>query len=150
MKIANKNRSNIVKHYGSSEFIYDQFKSIKNSNWCKPSTGGLWTSPIDSNWSWKDFCDVEHVRTISENNSFELILNDDANILVIDELKDLLNAPLINNNLNFELISNTYDAIWLTENGQSATRWSHPCSLYGWDVETVLILNKDCFKIKKD
>ena len=33
------------------------------------------------------------------------------------------------------------DAIWLTAHGESATRFSRPYSLYGWDCESVLIMN---------
>ena len=68
----------VVVHYGKNRFIKSKFIKIKNSPyWVKPD-GGLWTSPVDSKWSWKEWCDSE------------------------------------------------------------------PVNLYGWDVETVLVLNKKC------
>lgn len=33
------------------------------------------------------------------------------------------------------------DAIFLTERGERATRFTHPRTLYGWDCESVLVLN---------
>jgi len=44
--------------------------------------------------------------------------------------------------LDFEQLSKTYDAVWLTYNGERKTRYSNP-DLYGWDCESVLILNKN-------
>ena len=47
-------------------------------------------------------------------------------------------------NPDFEkLLKDGYSAIWLTERGQTETRFSFPSTLYGWDVETVLILDKN-------
>jgi hypothetical protein len=40
--------------------------------------------------------------------------------------------------LDFEAISNDYDGIHLTTNGESATRLTSGISLYGWDVECTL------------
>lgn len=63
---------------------------------------------------------------------------------------NLKNAPLLSVNiggsfnrgyLDFELLAKNYDAIWLTENGQSETHLYYPINLYGWDCETVLIMN---------
>ena len=48
--------------------------------------------------------------------------------------------------LDFENIARHYDAIHLTPKGQEDTRWSTPHNLYGWDCETILILNTDNIK----
>jgi len=45
---------------------------------------------------------------------------------------------------NFELLATMCDAIWLTEKGQNETHLSYPISLYGWDCESVLIINGEC------
>lgn len=45
--------------------------------------------------------------------------------------------------IDFEKMAEDYDAFWLTENGQAETRFSRPFSLYGWDVETVLVFRAD-------
>lgn len=82
-------------------------------------------------------------------NSFTVCLKEDAKIFVINSLEDLKNSPLNNEHgekvLDFERISKKYDAIWLTEKGLNQTHYAYPLDLYGWDCETVLILNNDCF-----
>jgi hypothetical protein len=138
-------------HYGSNVFDQNAMKPIKNENWVKPK-GGLWTSPVNSEYGWKDWCHSEQFRDCDKSNAFILQLKETAKVLIIDSLKDLENAPLvcvshINYNqhfLDFETIAKNYDAIWLTENGQYSTRYSHPISLYGWDCESVLLLNAKC------
>lgn len=138
-------------HYGSKVFDQNAFKPIKNKTWVKPK-GGLWTSPINSKWGWKDWCEMEGFRDCDKNNSFTLQLKDETKVFVIDSFQDLQNAPLItitsgnykSQFLDFELIAKTFDAIWLTEKGQDETRLTYPLSLYGWDCESVLLLNAKC------
>ena len=134
-----------LRHYGSKTCDLRKFKAIKNGYWVKPSKGGLWTSPVDSEWGWKDWNDSEEFVVCDDQNSFIVYLKEDAKILTIDSHEDLLNAPLTDMlRLDFEHIAETYDAIWLTIKGQRDTRFSYPVTLYGWDCETVLILNKKC------
>lgn len=45
--------------------------------------------------------------------------------------------------LNFIAVSKDYDAIYLTDKGQWKTRNTYPNTLYGWDCETLLVLNYD-------
>ena len=144
--------ADVLIHFGSSRYNKSKVHPIKNENWCKPK-GGLWTSPINSNYGWKEWCEAENFRDCFFENSFKLKLKDDAKIFIIDSLSDLQKAPLVDfkigehyqkQYLNFELIANSYDAIWLTEKGQHQTHLSYPLSLYGWDCESVLILNPNC------
>lgn len=139
-------------HYGSNHYNDKLFKPIKNQNWVKPS-GGLWTSPIDSKWGWKDWCESENFHTNSLNKMFKLKFKPDSKVIVIDSLEDLKSLPTQSNQLylfqkylDFEKLSLVADAIWLTEKGQSETRLSYDINLYGWDCESVLIMNKNCFK----
>lgn len=138
----------LLRHYGSTKFQPELVLPVKNSTWCKPKEGGLWTSPIDSTWGWKDWNESEQYRECNEENSFVIQVKENSKILIIDSLSDLLNAPLISGYsgkvLDFELIATKYDAIWLTSKGQNKTYLSHPTNLYGWDCETVLILNSEC------
>ena len=49
--------------------------------------------------------------------------------------------------INFEkLAADSVDGIYLTEQRRWATRLSFPRSLYGWDCESILILNERCIK----
>lgn len=150
LNIAGTERSPLVSHYGSIEFDASKFLPVKNGKWVKPEQGGLWTSPVDSSYGWKDWNEMSDYMDCEEDNSFVLRLNSDAKIFVIDSLQDLKNAPLINGWLDkqvmdFEAIAKEYNAIWLTVQGETKTRMSHPLTLYGWDCESVLILNTNCF-----
>jgi len=137
-------------HYGSNVFNPELILPIENNNWTKPC-GGLWTSPINSNWGWKDWCERENFRECSKENSFTLKLYDWAKTCVINSVSDLKHLPYYSKSygkinmryLNFEKIAKKYDTIWLTEKGLEKTMWSNP-NLYGWDCETVLILNPKC------
>jgi hypothetical protein len=139
-------------HFGSPAYLPQTVKPIVNDNWSKPK-GGLWTSPVDSLWGWKDWCEFEQFRECDEDNSFKLQFKLDANILVIDCLQDLKKLPMqtvvVTHEYqkkypDFELLAKQYDAIWLTEVGEQETRMSYPANLYGWDCESVLILNPYC------
>lgn len=142
-----------VIHYGSNIYSGDKVKPFKNDNFVKP-IGGLWTSPINSNYGWKDWCKDESFRDCDETNSFKLKFKPQTKIIIIDSVNDLIALPkhiikfgngkfqLVH--LDFELLATMCDAIWLTENGQHRTRFSQPMSLYGWDCESILINNGDC------
>lgn len=55
-------------HYGHSDFNIAKFKPIKNDDygWVKPN-GGLWTSPLESNWGWKDWCISEGFHSYTDD-----------------------------------------------------------------------------------
>lgn len=139
-------------HYGSSNFNPLKFRPPLNRNFIKPQYG-LWTSPINSEYGWKDWCIDNDFRNNTDENSFKLRLKHNCRVLVIDSIEDLNNIPFQNNTISifpcpdFEKIFENYDVIWLTVKGESDTRWSSPNSLYGWDCETVYIMNPNCFEI---
>jgi hypothetical protein len=147
--IAGVRRCPLLIHYGSDKYIPEKVLPVKNDSWVKPKRGGgLWTSPIDSKWGWKDWNNDSDFRDCDVKKSFTVCLKSDAKIFVIDSLDDLKKSPLIDGCfarvLDFELIAQNYDAIWLTEKGQNETHLSYPIDLYGWDCETVLVLNPNC------
>lgn len=142
----------VVIHYGNSEYNKRKVKKIKNQNWIKPQ-GGLWTSPVDSEFGWKDWCEAENFRDCEEGNSFKLKFKTGTKIAIIDSLPDLEGMPFQPNNAVFSitkfidyeyLVKIGVDAIWLTANGQWKTRLSSSVNLYGWDCDTVFIMNKNC------
>lgn len=149
INIAGVERSNKLIHYGSTIYEPNKVGAIKNINSFVKPEGGLWTSPIDSKWGWCDWNDNEGFRECDIKNSFTVELSNNAKILVIDNEDDMYKMPKIEGFLgrfypDFEKIADQYDAIWLTVNGQSKTRHGHPMNLYGWDCESVLVLNPDC------
>lgn len=133
-------------HYGDDAFSMDKFVPVTewNDAWFKPK-GGLWTSPANSKYGWKHWCkseDFAPMRGLSK--SFKL--NYTGNTVVINTEEDL-------NKLHWQqrqfgiypawepLKEDGVDAVFLTESGQWATRLSMPKNLYGWDCETVFIIN---------
>ncbi len=135
-----------VIHYGSN--IYTPIRPVVNGKITKPR-GGLWTSPVYSDWSWKHWCREENFRKIDESVSFKLGFKLEAKILIINSIKDLEVLPKRKDiafelAVDFEKLAKKYDGIWLTEVGEKATRFSESLDLWGWDVETVLIFNSDC------
>jgi hypothetical protein len=135
-------------HYGDSSFDLGKFSSPKNNSfgWERKPFGGLWASPVDSQDGWKEWCISEEFHTELLEVSFEFIV--DGNVAIIDSLDDLMKLPLNRySSIDFEkLLEDGVDAIWLTDNGQWDTRLSTPADLYGWDCESVLVLNPRCIK----
>jgi len=115
--------------------------------------GGLWCSPLDSDYGWWDWChgrgsfDIEHDQRVI----FDV---DMSNFVVIDSVEDMrkrLTWFLFRDGhsmaIDFEkMVHEGVDGIHLTENGLEETEFTYPESLYGWDCETILILNDRCIK----
>lgn len=140
----------LVSYGGNGEWDPSKFDPISNARFIKPK-GGLWTSPIGSEWGWKDWCEAEGFGLDQLKNAFEIDYT--GRTLVIDSLADAAEMPwlLIGNCLrcpDFEAIeASGVDAIHLTVNGERETRLVMEHSLYGWDCETVLIMNPATIKV---
>lgn len=137
-------------HYGTNKFKPEKIKPVFDAHWIKPRGGGFWASPVDAEWGWKQWCLAEqfHVEQLSQH----ILLTFRGNVLTIDSVKDL---DLLSWNETPETIMGNHgiqfaamlragiDAIHLTTKGQDATRHSRPKNLYGWDCESVLIMNPE-------
>lgn len=147
-------------HYGHRLFEPDKFQEIKNS-FVKP-TGGLWASQINTKFGWKDWCDEEQFRVCTKENSFCFKLKDSTNVHKIFCPGDVFKLPRNDNvcglgktEYDFDSISRPFpqsydidfekciklgiDAIELCTL-KRGLYWI----LYGWDCESIIILNKDC------
>ena len=71
---ANEMLAEAIVHFGATKYNPELVQPIKNENWAKPK-GGLWTSPVNSEWGWKHWCEAESFRDCNEENSFKLLLN---------------------------------------------------------------------------
>ena len=137
-------------HYGHRSFNNDVFVPIRNARFFTKPIGGLWASREDAEFGWKDLCIRNDFRECNIENSFIFTLKENAKILEIHSHEDFLRIyelygekenplPTCFNLLNFEAITKECDAIeyFLSEDG----RLYH--DLYGWDCDSILILNSD-------
>jgi len=151
---------------GKKELSKEEFKPARNNSGSNKPRGGLWASPYypDKEYisGWHEWCSSEMEHWLS-NYSVVLEIKDDARVFVIDNQEDLINfiniVGIAEDELtsklkffaypNFEKVSQMFDAVYLTEEGQWKTRFSdNGCNynLYGWDCESILILNYDCIE----
>lgn len=133
-------------HYGASEYRPELFKSISDNPFFIKPRGGLWCSPVDSEWGWSDWCKAEEFARGSLKKHFYVEFN--GTLLVIDSVADLDQFPWIEDQgmhfITFQAMccdGFAFDAIHLTIRGEQETRLTRPWSLYGWDCECVLVMN---------
>lgn len=134
-------------HYGHKHFDPYLFSPITNrGQWVKP-TGGLWASPVDASFGWKDWNYGNKCKECNDENSFTFTLSEGARVLVIDNNDVLWKLPQIVPEymhdlwcmLDFEKLTEDYDAIELDLSADSRLYWS----LYGWDCDCILVMNPD-------
>lgn len=77
-------------HYGHNVFDAAKLDSLNpvKSNRSKPQ--GLWASPVDADYGWKDWCESEGYFQNDFALSFKFVLNNGANILEIHKEDDIL------------------------------------------------------------
>lgn len=149
-------------HFGNDHFDPDRFRPIRNEAYsAKPEYGtGLWASPGGdvSDYSWLAF--LEDVRIDKRSDvHFNFTLRDDATICTIDNINDFqkIEEFVLNKDklkylhagsimlwtiyLDFEaMVRHGIDAVELdlTKNYSDLHY-----ALYDWDVNSILIMNKD-------
>ncbi len=108
----------------------------------------LFTSPIGSSYSWKEWCEREDYHL----GKYRIILDiDPSNLLVINGPTDVRDhipivtreRPQLRHFDFYKLWRSGVTGIWLTELGEQNTRFppNHTYSLYGWDCETIAIMD---------
>jgi hypothetical protein len=138
-----------------------KFNPIKNRPGSNKPEGGLWSSPFnpDTGSEWIEWMNAEHFNIPCKDSLITFLrVNNDGKFLVINTLNDLidiLNIFQVKSEheyydpvLDYEELSMHVDGIYLTSKGQWATRLTRP-SLYGWDCETVLIMNPKVIEYMK-
>ena len=138
-------------HYGHKNFERNLFLPIQNGYFLSKPTGGLWASNIKAKWGWKDWCKSEHFRDCNTSNSFSFTLSNKAKILRITSAEQLKLIPQIKSNFpflswvlpDFEELAKEYDAIEV----YISYSWKLYCDLYGWDCDSILIMNPDIIKV---
>lgn len=148
-------------HYGHKDFNGHSFVGIKNEMFprIKP-VGGFWASPVDAKYGWKDWCDSEKFIECNKNNSFEFSIDESANIFHIYSVSDLKRLPenkmdsMFSHSMwyciDFEqCVKMGIDAIelHLSEDRPEDLFNSLYYALYGWDCDSILIMNPNIIKI---
>lgn len=141
---------NLICYGNGNTFSLDQFKPPSYNSHFKPR-GGLWTSPIDSPHGWKQWCEDASFGDLT--SSFTLhysgvtaVIDSYADMIALPKAKDFWIADEFFYRIDIaELLTIGVDAIHLTTKGEHLTRWSEP-GLYGWDCETVYVLNPKSVK----
>lgn len=138
-------------HFGDSKYEKEKFNEIRNRDFVKPY-GGLWASPLNAKYGWKNFCENNLLSEIDLSNYFLFKLKDEAKVLKITQSEQLHNLPLNNSAskifksifiaLDFEEIKKEYDAIEVLISEDDQLYWD----LYGWDCDSLLVLNKAVIK----
>jgi hypothetical protein len=149
-------------HYGSNKYDPQKFKTIKNNLLFVKPEGGIWCSPENARYGWKEWCEDQEFHTDKLESHFRFTLAPHANILQINNKEDLnvlpkAGSPVVNGKefpksampwvlLDFEkLLADGVDAIQVNMSNDTATRFGEGLyhALYGWDCDSALIMNKD-------
>ena len=146
-------------HYGSNEFNPLYFTPIRNRLLFNKPEGGLWASPCNSEWSWYEWCKSEGFNLEKLDRYFVFSIKKQSKFLVIKSHNDLVKLkenelcldysstyPFTKNDfyLNFEKIVDLgYDAILVYIRDLTIYM-----DLYGWDCDSLLVLNPDCIITK--
>lgn len=140
-------------HYGSTAFDPEMWNDVKNGGNITKPTGGLWASPIDADFGWQEWNAESHFKKCYKENSFIFSLSERANVVRIHTMSDLdklpqrkLEYPTIATQIAIDFekcVEEGIDAIELCtlDNG---LYWA----LYGWDCESIIVLNKDIIEVK--
>jgi len=152
---------------GITELNKENFNEIKNRPCFNKPFGGLWASPYYPNneyvSAWHEWCSYEQEDWIT-NDSVIIKIKESSKIYTINNQNDLIKlidiVGIIEDDLtnkllytipNFEKASKIFDIIYLTQKGQCETHFPMRhnklnYSLYGWDCESILVMNFDCIE----
>lgn len=135
-------------HYGSNRFLPEAVIPIRNCPGFTKPYGGLWASPVDAEFGWKEWCDRENFRECNLKNSFTFTLTPEANVLTISSVEEAKRLPQVRDELtlpwwvipDFEkLREQGYDAVEL----KLSEDWRLYQTLYGWDCDSILVMNSE-------
>ena len=143
-------------HYGATEYNSERFRPIVNERGFPKPHGGLWASNIRSEYGWKEWCESENFRECNEDNSFTFTLKPEARVIFVTSMAAIKELPRVQEDrifsgfgkilLDFEkMVKMGIDAIEV-----SITDFPEAYNLfYGWDCDSIVILNKDIVVVEK-
>lgn len=157
-------------HYGSSHFdpLLMTNRPKSNITTCinKPNAG-LWASPVNSNWGWKDWCESEQFYKNDFSKYFVFKLKPNAKILTIRSLEDwdmilnevfkdrdgynilenlFLNIDTNERDMIWDYISKFYDAI-LVIMDDNYDEMHMSFEFNSWDCDSIVVFNPEVVNI---
>ena len=139
-------------HYGCPEFKREKFVMPSTRKYNNKPKGGLWASDVNAKYGWKNWCEENGWDGCSLNQSFSFHLSNKANVIHINWLSDLHQLPEQDCDLELtclrtvdyeKLIADGIDAIEFNISND----WNLYMGLYGWDCDSLLVLNPDVIEI---
>lgn len=139
-----------IKENEPGHFDLLKFGAIKNRQipWTKPEgDSGLWGSPVDASFGWKEWNESEHYRDCKDEFSFKFRLKPGNKVLTLKTKSDIEGIPELGTtgfplpilgdeyHPDFEKLAGMIDAIEIEDINPFYM------SLYGWDCESILVLN---------
>lgn len=135
-------------HYGSAKYDPQKFEPISNAPYFNKPNGGLWASPVESKFGWKQWCESEDYKSCTEEDSFCFSLKNEAKVLRIDAVQTAKELPLQVTDMDSPII-HFYDFEQIKAEGVDAVEFIvSACpqlywEMYGWDCDSVIVLNPD-------
>lgn len=142
-------------HYGSPKFVAGLFHTITNCDGFNKPRGGLWASPVDAEYSWREWVEGNNFYPERLAKSFEFKLSDSARVLELtpenvwelpEDEKAFMkrdrherNALSMVYGIDFEALAREYDVLECSLSRYPSLYWS----LYGWDCDSILVMNPD-------
>ena len=138
-------------HYGSPKFSPHMFQEITNRDSFNKPYGGLWASRVGAERSWRNWCESENFRLQCLDTHFRFAITPAAKVCHLYSSKDLDLLPQREDYIDtgrfypdFEqMVKDGWDAVELhlssedEDLGYDSLYWW----LYGWDCDSILILN---------
>ena len=151
-------------HYGHSKFDPNRWTTPRGSEggmFNKPTYGGLWASPADAEFGWREWCMRENFGVGSLNRSFRFELSPEARILELtpENVWELPVDSAANERIpvevwhragrvvgiDFRKLAENYDVLVCDMTKYPELYWM----LYGWDCDSILVLNKDVIVVER-
>lgn len=156
MEYTREGRSVTYIHYGHEEFDTRRFKAITNFGnvGIKPN-GGLWASPVEAESSWKEWCECEDFRDCREDVSFRFTMRNPDKIFYIDSEESFKEFAgrygkmddtiwrLAGDSVVFIDFEKMLSDGWDTLEISLTDYWRLYDLLYGWDCDSIVVLNRD-------
>ena len=142
-------------HYGADHFDKNLFKMPKGCDYgINKPRGGLWGSPVDSDWTWKEWCEGEEFHLERLNKSFKFVLANGSKTFHIRTADDILKLPIakypdnddflfVNWYYDWNKIISLYDAVELHYSNNYNLFHT---TFYCWDVDSIIVLNPDVIR----